>query len=263
MTSSIDAIESTKKSSGLHSKKQQVPRPGSAADSPRSETATTGDVVCLRRKKESVPGREQARNAEPQQLKWNPARLSIGEEDRDLPVFVGEHALSRLRERIPILIDVNPLNFMLHDALVEPKLRPTEGDDGFLVEAGPPGRNLGYFVAEIHDDFVFVRTLFFTMQGTPEARCLRHKLGLAKDLEYYQLAYSRSPGRTWGTILRFGVRYAECGCDYLLDFSTPTRPLSWLKPYREPLVTNSGCQSARNRAMIRFRIEPATLKSVA
>ena len=33
---------------------------------------------------------------------WNPARLGIGEQDRDLPVFVSEHAIMRLHERIPV-----------------------------------------------------------------------------------------------------------------------------------------------------------------
>ena len=42
---------------------------------------------------------------------------------------------------------------------------------------------------ELYADFIFVRTfLFLTMQGTPEAKCLREKLGLSRsDIEYYKL----------------------------------------------------------------------------
>ncbi len=175
---------------------------------------------------------------EPGHLHWNPAKLGIGDDDRDLPVFVGEHAFVRLRERIPTFLDVAFLHNLMCDALQAPRLCPTEAHDGFLVAAGPPARKLGYFVVEIYSDFVFVRTfLFLTMQGTPEARCLRQKLGLSrKDIEYYKLdSFYTLACSDLGDDPALRRALAECGCDYLLDLSTHQKPLSWLKRYREPL----------------------------
>ena len=127
----------------------------------------------------------------PSHVTWNPEELGVGPGDRDLPVFVSEHAISRLDERIALFKDSGFLHRMMFDALDEPKLKPTEGADGFLVEAGRRTK-LGLFSLSsrcTYADFVFVKTfLFLTMQGTPEAKCLRQKLGLSrKDIEYFKL----------------------------------------------------------------------------
>jgi uncharacterized protein with HEPN domain len=179
----------------------------------------------------------------PKHVKWNPAKLGIGSDDRDLPVYVGEHAFARLEERIPVALDITLLHNMLYDSLEFPIICPTEGADGFLVEAGPPTRKLGYFVVEIYADFVFVRTfLFLTMQGTPEAKCLRQKLGLSrKDIEYYKLDnYFTLVCSDLGEDPALRRALAECGCDYLLDLSNSEKRLSWLKRYREPLRRELG-----------------------
>jgi hypothetical protein len=179
----------------------------------------------------------------PRHLNWNPAKLGIGDVDRNLPVYVGEHALARLRERIPVILDVALLHNIVCDSLAAARLGPTEGADGFLVDAGPPARKLGYFVVEIYADFVFVRTfLFLTMQGTPEAKCMRQKLGLSrKDIEYYKLdSYFTLACSDLGDDPALRQALAECGCDYLLDFSDHSKPLSWLKRYRDPLRQELG-----------------------
>ena len=121
---------------------------------------------------------------------WNPAGLGIGTDRRDIPVYVSEHSLiSRLHERMAIFLDFPLLHQMAVDLrLDEPKLQPTEGADGFLVELGLGKRKAGYFVAEVYPEFVFVKTfLFLTMQGTPEARCCAETRALARDIEYYKL----------------------------------------------------------------------------
>jgi hypothetical protein len=189
-------------------------------------------------RRKAYPAARADLDGEPRHLKWNPAKLGIGNVDRDLPVFVGEHTLARLRERIPVILDVALLHNVMCDSLRAPRLSPTEGADGFLVDAGPPARKLGYFVVEIHADFVFVRTfLFLTMQGTPEARCLRQKLGLSrKDIEYYKLdSFFTLACSDLGDDPALRQALAECGCDYLLDVSDHAKPLSWLKRYRDPL----------------------------
>ena len=77
--------------------------------------------------------------------------------------------------------------------------------------------------------------LFLTMQGTPEARCLRQKLGLSrKDIEYFKLDnFFTLACSDLGEDPELRRTLGECGCDYLLDFSDPEQRLSWLKRYRE------------------------------
>jgi hypothetical protein len=170
------------------------------------------------------------------QVTWNPQKLGIGPDDRDLPVFVGEHTISRLHERMSLYGESGILHRMMYDCLDKPRLKPTEGADGFLVEAGRQDAKLGYFVVEVYADFVFVKTfLFLTMQGTPEARCLRQKLGLSrKDIEFFKLDnFYTLACSDLGEDPELRRALAECGCDYLLDFSDPEQRLSWLKRYRD------------------------------
>jgi hypothetical protein len=142
-----------------------------------------------------------------------------------------------------VFSDFSALHVIMYNALAAPTLRPTEGDDGFLVEVNEHDAKVGYFVVEVYADFIFVKTfLFLTMQGTPEARCLRQKLGLSrKDIEYFKLdnfwtlAYS-----DLGEDPELRSALAECGCDYLLDFFNPKQRLSWLKQYRNPLRLELG-----------------------
>ena len=135
---------------------------------------------------------------------------------------------------------------MMYEALAEPKLEPTEGADGFLVEASDLGAKVGYFVAEVYPEFIFVKTfLFLTMQGTPEARCLRRKLGLSRsDIEYFKLDnFFTLACSDLGEDPELRRALAECGCDYLLDLSNPRKQVSWLKRYRDPLRQELGLPS--------------------
>jgi hypothetical protein len=135
------------------------------------------------------------------------------------------------------------LHRMMHGSLAQPRLRPAENREGFLVEAGAPGSKVGYFLVELYADFVFVRTfLFLTMQGTPEAKCLREKLGLSRsDIEYYKLDHFFTLSQSdLGEDPELRRALAECGCDHLLDFFKPTERLSWLNRYREPLRRELG-----------------------
>ncbi len=179
-------------------------------------------------------------------LLWNPTVIGIGDNDRDLPVYVSEHAIRRLHERVPIVLDRSVLHRSMVEALARPVLHRAEGVDAFLVEVGEPDRKVGYFVVELYADFVFVKTfLFLTMQGTPEAKCLRKKLGLSRrDIEYFKLDnFFTLACSDLGDDPELRRALAECGCDYLLAFSDPNRRLSWLKRYRDPLRQELGLPS--------------------
>jgi hypothetical protein len=177
---------------------------------------------------------------------WNPLRLGIGTNDRELPVFVSEHAISRLHERMPVALNLAALHRMTFDSLHVPRLHPAVGENAFLVEAGQPGRKVGYFLVEVYADFIFVKTfLFLTMQGTPEAKCLRQKLGLSRrDIEYFKLdSFYTLACSDLGEDPELRRALAECGCDYLLDFADPDTRLSWLKRYRDPFRQELGLPS--------------------
>jgi hypothetical protein len=176
-------------------------------------------------------------------IRWNPAHLGIGQQDRDIPVLIGEHAIERLHERVPTAPDYGWLHRLTANSLMAPRLHPGPDGGRVLVEVGQPGRRLGYFVVEIYADLVFVKTfLFLTMQGTPEAKCLREKLGLSRsDIEYFKLdsmftlAFSDV-----GEDPELRRALAQCGCDHLLDLDQTSDPVSWLKRYRAPFRREIG-----------------------
>ena len=80
---------------------------------------------------------EPTMTGEPRDVSGTRPSLESERHRRDLPVYVSEHAIRRLHERIPIVLDLPLLHQMAVEALAGPKLQPTEGADGFLVEVGP------------------------------------------------------------------------------------------------------------------------------
>lgn len=177
------------------------------------------------------------------QLTWNPARLGIGSHDQEIPVFVSKHAIDRLHERVPVAPYLSSLHRMMCTSLEDPQLhaRPDEGD--YLVEAGTPEGKTGYFVAKIYPDKIFISTfLFLTMQGTPEADCLRRRLGLSRrDIEYYQLDnFFTLTISDLGQDPELRNALAECNCAHLLDLVRPDERLAWLDRYRNPFRKDLG-----------------------
>jgi hypothetical protein len=177
------------------------------------------------------------------EITWNLAQLGIGNEDRNLPVYISTYAIERLHERIPLFPHLSALHRMMRDSLEERRLHPEGETDKYLVEAGRPERKLGYFVVEVYADFVFVRTfLFLTMQGTPEARCLRQELGLSRiAIEHFKLDNFFT--LAWSDVgedpdLRGAL--ARCGCEHLLDLLKPDGRLPWLNRYRAPFRREIG-----------------------
>lgn len=158
-------------------------------------------------------------------LRWItwPSRLVHKEgDDSPLPVYVQQHALDQLRERVTI---TGPgVEDFLWQSLFEPKLLPGERTDEFLVEYRLYHHLLGYFPVRRLADKIIVKTfLFLTMSGTPEQRLLYKKLGLLRlhreqqcldQLNLFLLTDVQDD-----PVLK--QVFVECGCGHLLDMATP------------------------------------------
>jgi hypothetical protein len=102
------------------------------------------------------------------------------ESGKRFPVYIQNHALQRLHERMDI-----PFGGMLHFSLINSLLSPVicKGSDGaMLIEYRHQGYKTGYLRAEIHEDILLIHTfLFLTNNGTPEGEKLHANTGLKKE----------------------------------------------------------------------------------
>lgn len=107
--------------------------------------------------------------------------------DQVLPVYVQDHAIKRLQERIKIA----PLGY-LHDCLGKCLSNPVVvGTDGssYLIEFKLYSYKIGYLLVAKTNNFALVRSFkFLTMTGTPEFNELSKNLKATKyDLSYLGL----------------------------------------------------------------------------
>lgn len=180
---------------------------------------------------------------------WNPARLGLSADDRPLPVFISDHAIHRLHERLPIAPNLSELDRLVSAALDWPELQPAEEQepDRCLVALRRGERKYGYLVAELYPDFVFVRTfLFLTMQGTPEAKQLRDRLGLSRaDIEYFKLDHYLTLAHSdVGQDPELRAALTSCGCGHLVNRPDDRPVLSWLSRYGDPFRREIGLPTA-------------------
>jgi hypothetical protein len=155
-------------------------------------------------------------------VSWPTHFVRRGGSDSLLPVYVSEHALDRLRERITI--SGPDVEDFLWQSLLEPKLIPGDRSDEYLVEYRLYHHLLGYFPVRRLEDKIIVKTfLFLTMQGTPQQRLLYEKLGLERrhreQQSLDQLNLYLTTDIQDDPVLR--RVFAECGCGHLLDMATP------------------------------------------
>ncbi|MBI5090936.1 MAG: hypothetical protein HZB26_00665 [Candidatus Hydrogenedentes bacterium] len=126
----------------------------------------------------------------PEPLEWPSSIFGIKDRTESLPVYIQEHALTRLCERFridqPIVADF-VLGLAVRALLTPEVIRNPNGE--YLVKVGADETIPGYFAASLVEEKVVLRTFLSpTMQGTPEAELLRQKLGLKReDIEYLHL----------------------------------------------------------------------------
>ncbi len=133
------------------------------------------------------------------------------------------------------------------DALADPVVFPA--DQGkYLVELRYGAGRAGYFVAKVFPGFVLILTfLFLTMEGTPEAKLLREKLGLhRKHIEEYHLdRFFTLIGSDIADDPLLSRVLAECGCGHLLSLIEPGSQGKWLDTFGERLKQGFGLREAQ------------------
>ncbi len=129
-------------------------------------------------------------NFETNGLKVNPVFFPSGTiENEDIShVYVQEHAISRLKERLDLPIGKRHLMEFLGRSLADPVVAGKDGDS-FLIEYKLAGYKLGYLIVSNEGKYALVRSFkFITMTGTPEFKMITKKLRASKhDMTHLQL----------------------------------------------------------------------------
>lgn len=107
--------------------------------------------------------------------------------DKPVPVMIQEHALNRLDERL----GCNVFGYVeqeMVESLANPVIHITP-DGKLLVELRIKDKKAGYFLTDMDENLIFIRTfLFLTNANTPEGHKLREQIGLRKeDVKYLKL----------------------------------------------------------------------------
>jgi hypothetical protein len=106
-------------------------------------------------------------------------QLDCAGNDKKMDIYIQSHALIRMRERIDTF-DHNELNVALIAAIAEKKITVLPNGNRLLI-CEYKSIKLGYFLLEIVDDIVLIKTfLFITHSGTPEGDRLDQELKIGK-----------------------------------------------------------------------------------
>lgn len=125
-------------------------------------------------------------------------------------VFIQNHALERLRERVDCF-SFGPIYLQMCETFDAPEI-VSRGKHRALVSFYYEQVKIGYFAIQEYKDMIVIRTfLFLTNDHTPEGNLLKERLGLArKDKEYNRLD-------KLSTFLLSDIREDEELCSLLQD----------------------------------------------
>lgn len=146
----------------------------------------------------------------------------------DLPIYVQEHAIQRLFERLSFL----PKGFLyenLCSSIMFPK-NSGKDKDSYLLDYNYFGKKLGYLLVYKSKDFAVIRSFkFITMSGTPEYNKLKNKLAINKDdIAYLQLdrpeTYLNTDIFTKKNLVEI---FKECGVGHLLNFAKKNNEIKY------------------------------------
>jgi hypothetical protein len=123
---------------------------------------------------------------EPVHTRIKPSLLGFKTSSLDIPldVYIQQHALDKLRERIDITPGV--MHYMTFMILNQPLIGHHQHDNNSLVEYYLSDQKAGYLLVSLTDAKLIIRTfLFLTNDGTPEGKKLNQLLALDKQDKKY------------------------------------------------------------------------------
>lgn len=149
------------------------------------------------------------------------AKLLNLKQETALPVYVQAHALNRLSERMDGVIK-GFLHLNIYLSLKAPKIcRNKKGE--WLVEFRLLEKKAGYFVVDIIDEKIILRTfLFLTNNGTPEGEKLLEHTGFMKEDKKY-LAIDKLSSFIHSDIKdneRIKAIFINAGCESLFEIDS-------------------------------------------
>lgn len=157
-----------------------------------------------------------------------PARLTGGDKSGEtVPLYIQQHALDRLTERLPV--PPAHLQASLLASVANPVPTHRNRDVVMIRFRMDDEYHLGHLVVRATPGAAVVTTfLFVTMQGTPEADLLRRELKLRRpDIEYTGLdrllTYLDCDLARDDELARV---FKSCGCEDLLRIKTEGRPVT-------------------------------------
>jgi len=110
--------------------------------------------------------------------------FKTGSIDIPLQVYIQQHALDKLQERIDITPGI--LHYMTFILLNQPEIKHHKNDHNSLVEYYLTDQKVGYLLVSMVDAKLIIRTfLFLTNDGTPEGKKLNQLLSLDKEDKKY------------------------------------------------------------------------------
>jgi hypothetical protein len=137
---------------------------------------------------------------------------------RKLPVYVQQHALRRLHERVNLVTAAPYLEAWLEDSLSKPRIVERQGSRGqhLIVEYRIGKHRFGYLACTVLRRMIVVRTFkFLTMRSTPEGRRLEKRLKITRaDVDHlglHRLDTFTQTDLTQDHSLRYLLKKAGCG----------------------------------------------------
>jgi hypothetical protein len=123
----------------------------------------------------------------PAEIQYSAIFPLCGEEnDRKLSVYIQQHAILRVKERLRILSPTERTILLYNSLMMSPKIIKGPDDQPLFVAHINEGEVYGYFTFVIQDDKLFVLTFLpITSALTPEGKRLQKMLHLSKrDITY-------------------------------------------------------------------------------
>ncbi|MDR1335549.1 MAG: hypothetical protein LBK22_01825 [Tannerella sp.] len=185
----------------------------------------------------------QADKTKPFQISMSPGGLNTNRNtpfsSLELPVYIQQHALDRMKERLGLTMTPFYSPILIIDALLRKETVPLS-KSRMLIACFVSDLKVGYFVAGVTDGIILIRTfLLLTNGGTPEGDKLSQLTGLqAEDRRY--LAIDTLPGLANSDIERNEIicsRFREAGCGSILKLCKRMNDdpgLMWLLDKSQP-----------------------------